>query len=483
MKKFLYMFALVFLLVACDDDDSFVSPNSDSPEEQSSSGKSTDGKSSGGKSSSEKSTANSSSSRSSSNRYAEDCKGQPDYVLCDARDGQLYRTFEYASQVWMAENLNYAMEGSFCYDDQDSNCVKYGRLYLWDVVNDACPEGWHLPYEYEYEELFEAVGGMGTAAMMLKSDTGWYISKDDKGYGGKGIYSFSVLPAGHRQKEGWRGYYEETFDAFLWMTAEFDDGKTRSVVFTYDRKEPYFRHTDKERSVEEANSIRCIRGALEKITPIEPSGETGTVTDSRDGQTYKTVKIGDQVWMAENLNYDYNEGSAISVCNDSIDADCKKFGRFYTWSAAVDSAGLFGPEGIGCGDSAWCELPRNFRGICPEGWHLPDSLDYDELIHSMGGTFMASKAMKSIEGWKECDDPQSVVSNGTDKYGFNALPAGYIYTDGRAVSVGVYSVFWTSSPSYKGPWAVGLWLTNCSKGYLTGFSTDRDALNVRCLKN
>lgn len=478
MKKFLYMFALVFLLVACDDDDSFVSPNSDSPEEQSSSGKSTDGKSSGGKS-----TASSSSSRSSSNRYAEDCKGQPDYVLCDARDGQLYRTFEYASQVWMAENLNYAMDGSFCYDDQDSNCVKYGRLYLWDVVNDACPEGWHLPYEYEYEELFEAVGGMATAGMMLKSDSGWYVSKDDKGYGGKGIYSFSVLPAGNRQTGGMHWYYEETFDAFLWMTAEFDDGKTRSVVFTYDRKEPYFRYANKERTVEEANSIRCVRGTLETITPIEPSGETGTMTDSRDGQTYKTVKIGDQVWMAENLNFDYNEGSAISICNDSIDADCKKFGRFYTWSAAVDSAGLFGPEGIGCGDSAWCELPKNFRGVCPQGWHLPDSLDYAELIYSMGGTFMASKAMKSTEGWMKCDDPQSVEPNGTDKYGFNALSAGLGYTDGRVPTVGEYATFWTASPSHKGPWAVGLWLTNCGKGYLTGFSTNMDMMNIRCLKN
>ena len=486
MKKILCMLTLLALLAACDDDDSFAGPsdkNSESSDYQESSSSKKGSSSSSTKENSSSSTEkNSSSSKKSSTAdHSADCKGYPSNVLCDPRDGQVYRIFKYGNQEWMAENLNYAMEGSYCYDDQDSNCVKYGRLYLWTKVNEACPEGWHVPYEEEYKELFNAVGGMKTAGWMLKSDSGWYVSSSNsKSGGGKGIYSFSILPAGERDKE--HKYDELTFEALFWMTARFDNGKTKSVVFTYDEEDPYFRNAKIESTLEEALSIRCIRGELEDIVPVEPSGETGTITDSRDGQVYKTVKIGDQWWMAENLNYDYNEGTAMGLCYDSVDADCKKFGRFYNWSAIVDSAGIFGTEGVGCGDSATCVLPRKYRGICPEGWHLPDSLELEELIHSVGGTFTACRALKSTEGWSECTDPKGVESNGTDKYGFNALPTGSGYTDGRFGRVGTETMIWGVTAMEYG-YAYSIWIRECGEAYVTYLGGKGRAYNVRCLKD
>ena len=97
--------------------------------------------------------------------------------------------------------------------------------------------------------------------------------------------------------------------------------------------------------------------------------------DARDGQIYKSVKIGNQVWMAENLNYDYNEGTAKSYCYNDEQESCAKYGRLYTWAAAMDSAGVFGDGGKGCGFLVTCSATEPVRGVCPAGWHLPSKAE------------------------------------------------------------------------------------------------------------
>lgn len=121
--------------------------------------------------------------------------------------------------------------------------------------------------------------------------------------------------------------------------------------------------------------------------------EYGTLTDERDGQTYKTVKIGGLWWMAENLNYAYLQPTdtldSSSFCyNDSLEY-CEKYGRLYTWYAALKA--------------------------CPSGWHLPWYLEYETLIPN---SFGDGRVIRSTE-W-----------NGTDDYGFAALPGGARYIDG-----------------------------------------------------
>ena len=168
-------------------------------------------------------------------------------------------------------------------------------------------------------------------------------------------------------------------------------------------------------------------------------GILGTMTDERDGQTYRTVKIGEQVWMAENLNYNYQ---TLSFCDNLKEENCTKYGRLYTFSAAVDSAGLFGDGGLGCGgigDNPAINLKESSRGVCPEGWHLPSRSEWEQLFSSVGGARNATRVLRTADGI------------GTDEYGFNAYSAGWYSLD---FWLGDYPDFvdinyWTSTPTVK----------------------------------
>ena len=181
---------------------------------------------------------------------------------------------------------------------------------------------------------------------------------------------------------------------------------------------------------------------------VDPSTVVkGTMTDDRDGQTYKTVKIGTQTWMAENLNYAYigvpynydshtSDSTSWSYCNDS--AECSKYGRFYTWAAAMDSVGTWTTNGKGCGYKTECSPTYPVRGICPEGWHLPDSTEWYMLFNAVGGRSTAGLMLKSTSGWYGS-------GNGTDAYAFSALSAGFRFSAGGFYTEGYLAKFWSST--------------------------------------
>lgn len=184
-----------------------------------------------------------------------------------------------------------------------------------------------------------------------------------------------------------------------------------------------------------------------------------TVTDSRDSKIYTTVKIGDQWWMAENLNYaDSTKTESLkgrSFCYLNKTENCDKFGRLYTWAAAIDSVALYnGGDGVDCGNKKTCEFPAKVRGICPENWHLPSSADWTILIKNTGHVFKmgdpentSGENLKSQTGWSDWEN----AGNGTDAYGFSVLPAGYALAStesGAGVSFtdqGFWTHFWSSS--------------------------------------
>ena len=139
------------------------------------------------------------------------------------------------------------------------------------------------------------------------------------------------------------------------------------------------------------------------------------MTDERDGQVYKTVKIGTQTWMAENLNYAYplqdSSSDSISWCSDNVPENCTKYGRLYTWNAAMDSASIVNRQkGAIPEDYYDYTLP----GACPKNWHIPSVNEWNTLL-GLVNNFATD--LKSASDW--VDD-----GNGTDILGFNVLPAG-----------------------------------------------------------
>ena len=127
--------------------------------------------------------------------------------LIDVRNGfsQTYRTITIGSQTWMAENLNYETLNSWCYENLQRNCNKYGRLYTWAAASTACPSGWHLPSVAEWEILFKNVGGTEDTNLSgrylfvgkkLKSKNDWQERP------GEDLYGFTALPAGFYRTKG-----------------------------------------------------------------------------------------------------------------------------------------------------------------------------------------------------------------------------------------------------------------------------------------
>ncbi len=180
-------------------------------------------------------------------------------------------------------------------------------------------------------------------------------------------------------------------------------------------------------------------GSVYRSGPCKVETDENCFKDDRDGQTYKTVKIGDQVWMAENLNYE----TPASFCYNDSAKYCDKYGRLYTWAAAMDSAGTWSTNGKGCGYGRTCRVASAgsatlVRGVCPDGWHLPTQTECNTLFTAVGGKSTAGTKLKSTSGWYD-------NGNGTDAFSFSALPAGNRDDDGSFYYAGNYAYFWSAT--------------------------------------
>ena len=233
------------------------------------------------------------------------------------------------------------------------------------------------------------------------------------------------------------------------------------------------------RPSEESSSSVALSSSSSSVIPSSSSSKVtesaevtkGSITDTRDGQIYKTVTIGTQTWMAQNLNYE----TVNSYCYRDSASYCTKYGRLYTWAAAMDSVGSWSANGKGCGYGKTCSPTYPVRGVCPEGWHLPTQTEWNTLFTAVGGQSTAGKMLKSTSGWNSS-------GNGTDAYSFSALPAGGRGGNGHFNYEGNNAYFWSSTDDnsyyaysmilyYNGDYAG---LDDGNEGY--GFS-------VRCVKD
>ncbi len=203
------------------------------------------------------------------------------------------------------------------------------------------------------------------------------------------------------------------------------------------------------------------------------SGLSGLLTDSRDGQVYKTVTLGTQTWMAQNLNYNPGDVSGMgtyawSGCYDDAASNCATYGRLYTWEVAMNRAA--------CAYGKTCNPSGVTQGLCPTGWHLPTHAEYGTLYTAIGGTGIAGTKLKSTSGW-------SNSGNGTDNYEFSVLPAGYRYDIGDFVSQGHDADLWSASENnryYAWDENFGYSYVNVSRNII--YHKDY-AFSVRCLKD
>lgn len=165
--------------------------------------------------------------------------------------------------------------------------------------------------------------------------------------------------------------------------------------------------------------------------------DKGTFTDSRDNKTYNTVKIGNQTWMAENLNYNTSSGS---WCYNNSNDNCNKYGRLYDWETA--------------------------KTVCPTGWKLPSKTDFETLLNNVGGS--GSNAYKAL------------MPSGSS--GFSALFGGWRYSTGLFINIGSSGYFWSSSPNDSdSAWSLNV--LSYFKNANVYYNNRSVGFSVRCIKD
>jgi uncharacterized protein (TIGR02145 family) len=375
-----------------------------------------------------------------------------------------YGVVTIGTQTWMAENLDYAMDGSTCYDNKKSNCATYGRLYDWSTAmaldvscnfnsccsqintphKGICPTGWHIPSNEDWDKLIRYVDGTSgtnspyynhTANQYLKTTSGW-------GSDGNGTddYGFSALPGGY----GTSLFFYYARDCGAWWSASEDYS---SLAYNRIMCDGGMTANDYKDNL---YNVRCLQ---DYSSSSHPSSSSYLIVQGTpvtyDGETYETVVIGTQTWMSRNLNYN----ASGSLCYDNDGNNCNKYGRLYDWETAMalpDSCSYV---------TCTSQINAKHRGICPSGWHIPSNADWDKLYRFVDGTSgtgspygspTAGRYLKAANGWYRCGNGGSCSYQCEDRYGFAALPGGFSYLDspvGRFsfIDVGYQGYWWSIS--------------------------------------
>jgi uncharacterized protein (TIGR02145 family) len=223
---------------------------------------------------------------------------------------------------------------------------------------------------------------------------------------------------------------------------------------------------------------------IDSIVFYNPQTRPGnTFTDSRDGQVYKIVTIGNQVWMAENLKYlpgviepitgsetnPYYYVYGYEGINETVaktTANYTTYGVLYNWPAAMK------------GETSSTTNPSGVQGVCPTGWHLPSDAEWTELIEYLGDAGESGGKLKETgtTHWK------SPNTGATDENGFTALPGGYRFINGAFGDIGNYGYWWSATEyNTAGAWCRGMIY------YGSGVRRNQDfkevGFSVRCVRD
>jgi len=218
------------------------------------------------------------------------------------------------------------------------------------------------------------------------------------------------------------------------------------------------------------------------VVPCDNTREDdGSVTC--EGQSYKTVKIGEQTWMAENLNHEVEGSWCIEAEGDGVNMVpsgglCHIHGHLYNWAAAMNLSSICNTTN--CSE----QIKSPHRGICPEGWHIPSNTDWNILFVYVDGLTTnpgvyssptAGRDLKDSTGW-------NLGNPGINKYGFSALPGGIGYPSGTASYAGELGYWWSAKESNAGN-ASGIEMKYNSDGARWVAGDKTSMLSVRCIKD
>jgi len=199
------------------------------------------------------------------------------------------------------------------------------------------------------------------------------------------------------------------------------------------------------------------------------------------GENYETVVIGTQTWMARNLNLDVGG----SVCYDNVPANCEKYGRLYNWATAMDLDPTCNSK------SCASQIKAKHQGICPNGWHLPSVGEWGVLME-----FVNPKCFHNTASNSTCDgagiklkaksddwnnDYIGIYGEGTDDFGFSALPGGQHYLYGSFINVGLHGYWWSASETGIQAYLRSMYYK--SDGVIYDLEDKSNLFSVRCLQD
>ena len=445
-----------------------------------------------------------------------------DYALVSIGDQCWFqenlRSTQYANgdaipQIQSEADWNSTGQGAYSlYDDDTALASVYGLLYNWTTTVDprgACPTGWSVASEGEWNELINTVGGATVAGGALKEAGTTHWSSPNTG--ATNSSGFTALPAGERSY-GSAGFNGVNTDAYFW-TSTYSGSAARSVRLLYNDDGV----TPSSISSQRGQSIRCLRNPatfgctdinfLEYdpvanvddggcATPSIPGctisgyveynpqanvndgscqtleGCTDTTTVSYDGYDYPVVAIGTQCWFQENLRTtEYRNGDVISVVTDPVEWVNTNTGAVSTFNND---------------ESLVSELGRHYnqyavfdsRGLCPVGWHVPTDQEWMELESNAGVPAIELNNTGARGVLQNAGEAMKAISwGGINSTGFSATPAGYRdNTGGNFTNLG-YTAFYWSSENY-----VRL-LETYESGVVRQALDSRYGASIRCLRS
>lgn len=409
------------------------------------------------------------------------------YPPCDTvedLDGFRYGAKRIGCDCWTVDNLRSTQysDGTpvnkyWRYKDSDSLENIYGKLYTWysaagvtedddmaipaevitttgAYVQGICPEGWALPKMAEFWTMYNVSGGQ---AGLVKSPSSLVWLPERAGIAENKFNAFGA------------GYYAPTIERYenlLGETHFWASDTSRTAMMAKNFELNYYCENGLENLEDKGlgYSIRCV-----KKEPVFECGVTG-VSDLQ-GNGYGTMQVGNQCWMTENVRFRTDDFKPV-VDQDGNEMDPRIFGYLYTWNSIMNG-----------------ETPGdNVQGICPKGWHIPTSAEWDELQGNFANEpanvcdNTVGKAMASTFGWinstVNCAVGNEPANNNNTH--FNAMPVG---GDNPACNgFGNITNFWTATES--GADKANVRDLNYNSPDMSNYAADKTSyIPLRCVKN